>query len=453
MIAALRLHCPAKTLKVVIHFQINKMKTIIRLIVLLLISWPACAQTGWKVCNAPVFANRVDDLFMLDTQTGYAASGDGKIVKTTDGGNNWVTLAQDPTVYCRSVEFINTKKGFVGGFPVGGNNGTNIFRRTTDGGATWTDLTPLLNPKARFGICGLAAADSNTIYGSGNWYQDAAYIVKSVDGGNTWSFIDMSQYAASIIDMYFLNKDTGFATGRGKLPQQSGVILYTTDGGVTWTYKFQNNVNYEFCWKIQRLTSKIYFASLEDFGSVLPHILKSTDGGMTWALHQVAPNPYNIEGIGFIDSLNGWTGGDYGYSFKTTDGGNTWDTIHTLSPYMDRFFKVNDTTMFATGDRIWKYRGDGFIPAIPATRYAWMNCHPNPVRDNLDIDISVSVNTHIMLTVLDNNGSRVSVIDNTDKLKGSYQYHLNTSNLAPGMYYVILKTHEDKQVAKIIVDR
>jgi len=193
------------------------MKTTIRLIALLLISCSSYAQSGWKVCNAPVFGNRVDDIFMLDTHTGYAASGDGKIVKTTDGGENWFLLLQNPTVYCRSVEFINTQKGFVGGFPIGSNNGTGIFRRTTDGGATWTDLTPLLHPRARGGICGLAIPDANTIYGSGNWYDDSAYIIKSVDGGDTWSFIDMKQYAASIIDMYFLNKDTGFATGRGKL--------------------------------------------------------------------------------------------------------------------------------------------------------------------------------------------------------------------------------------------
>jgi len=428
------------------------MKTAIRLLALLLIASSSYAQTGWKVCNAPVFGNRVDDIFMLDAHTGYAASGDGKIVKTTDGGNNWMLIYQDPTVYHRSVEFINTQKGFVGGFPIGGNNGTGIFKRTTDGGATWTDLTPLLHPRARHGICGLAIPDANTIYGSGNWYDDSAYIVKSVDGGDTWSFIDMKQYAASIIDMYFLNKDTGFATGRGKLPQQSGVILYTTDGGATWTYKFQNYTNYEFCWKIQHLTSKIYFASLEDFGNVTPKILKSTDGGMTWNLRQVATTPYNIEGIGFIDSLHGWTGGDYNYSFKTTDGGFTWDTIH-ICPLMDRVFKVNDTMLFATGSQIWKYHGDGFIPAIPATRYAWMTCSPNPVKDNLTIAISTSVNTHVMLMVLDNNGNRVSLIDNTDKLKGSYQYHLDTRVLAAGMYYVVLKTHEDKRVVKVVVGR
>lgn len=425
------------------------MKTIMHCIALLVVSVTACAQAGWKQCNAPDFRNRVDDLFMLNATTGYAVSGDGKIVKTTDGGENW-TLMNYANIYCRSVEFINTEKGFVGGFSFSANMDTNILRRTTDGGLTWTDLSPLLHRRARRGICGLAVADANTIYGGGNWYGDSAYMVKSTDGGNTWSFIDMSSYATSIIDLYFINKDVGFATGKGKLPLASGIILYTTDGGATWTYKFQNNIPNEYCWKIQRLTSNIYFASLEDMGNVSPQILKSTDGGMTWSIQQVATAPYNIEGIGFINEKKGWTGGDAGFSFQSNDGGITWDTMH-LCPYMNRVFKVNDTMLFASGNAIYKYNTGGILIDNPVVRYAFMNCSPNPANEKLTIDIAITVQTRLLLMLLDNTGKRVEIVANEDKPNGSYRYTINTARLAPGMYYVALKTHEDKVVKKIIV--
>jgi photosystem II stability/assembly factor-like uncharacterized protein len=426
------------------------MKPAIHLIVFLTITCASYAQASWKICNAPNFGNRVDDIFMLNAQTGYAVCGDGKIVKTTNGGNNWVTVKQTTNIYCRSVEFINTEKGFVGGFPLSGNVDTNILRSTTDGGVTWTDLSPLLDPRAKKGICGLAVADANTIYGCGNWYQDMGYVIKSVDGGNTWSFIDMSVYASSIIDMHFINKDVGFVTGRGPLPLQSGVILYTINGGISWTYKFQGTTPSEYCWKIQRLTASLYFASLEDFGNIPPKILRSTNGGMTWAVQQVRTATYSIEGIGFIDAMKGWTGGETGFSFQSNDGGITWDTVH-ICPHMDRVFKVNDTLLFATGDRIWKYNTSGLLPAIPARHYAWMNCYPNPVKDDCNIDISVSLSTHVLLMLLDNIGKRLNIIVNVDKPKGSYQYKLKTDHLPPGMYYVVLKTHEDKVVTKIIV--
>jgi photosystem II stability/assembly factor-like uncharacterized protein len=426
------------------------MKTAIHVIILLIISATAYTQPGWKLCNSPMFGTRVDDLFMLNTQTGYAVCGDGKIVKTTDGGENWTTIQQTVNVYNRSVEFINTQKGFVGGFPKNGNTGVNILRRTSDGGATWTDLSQLLDPRARKGICGLAVADANTIYGGGNWFQDAGYIIKSVDGGNTWSFIDMSAYASSIIDMYFLNKDVGFVTGRGPLPLQTGIILYTTDGGKSWTNKFQNTVANEYCWKIQRLTSKIYFASLEDFGNVPPKILKSTDGGMTWNFNTVATSPYNIEGIGFIDEKKGWTGGDANFSFESNDGGFTWQKIN-VCPYMNRVFKVNDTLLFASGDKIYKYNTGGFLPTVPANHYASMSCSPNPANDNINISISLLVPTRAVLMILDNTGRRVAGIVNADKTTGSFQYKFNTAQLPAGIYYVALKTHEDKVVTKIVV--
>jgi len=428
------------------------MKTKLYLSICLICSFSSFAQNGWTVCNAPAFGSRVDDLFMVNTQTGYAVCGDGKIVKTTNGGDNWNLLLQNSSIYCRSVEFINTQKGFVGGFSGSGSVTTNILRRTTDGGATWTDLSPLLHPKARKGICGLAVADSNTIYGGGNWFQDSAYIVKSVDGGNTWSFIDMSSYASSIIDLNFTSKDTGFATGKSPLPQESGVILYTTDGGVSWTKKFENNVFNEYCWKIQRLTKLIYYASLEDLTNVPPKILKSIDGGMTWVVHQVSPVAYNIEGIGFIDPKKGWTGGDAGKSFETKDGGITWDSA-AFCPYMNRVFKVNDTMMFATGMQIWKYKGTGIYPVIPDQRFAWMNCYPNPVKDILTMEVSISVFTRILVMLLDESGRRIKTFDNADRPKGSYQYYLSTAGLPQGIYFVVLKTHEDKRIVKVMVSR
>lgn len=411
------------------------------------------AQHGWSVCNAPLFNNRVDDLFMADMQTGYAVSGDGQIVKTTDGGTNWLLLAQDDSVYCRSVEFTTAQKGFVGGFPVYATPTDNILRKTTDGGATWTDLTPLLAPYARNGICGLAAPDSNTIYGCGNWYQDTGYIVKSIDGGVTWSYIDMHQYATSLIDMHFLNKDTGFVTGTGPLPLETAVILYTTDGGATWTYKFQNTAASEYCWKIQRLSSLNYFASIENFGGQPPSILKSVDGGMNWTPIIVQIPAYNIEGVGFIDSLHGWTGGGFTYSFETQDGGQTWDTIHIIEVF-NRFFRVNDTLAFATGFEIWKYdpAPTGIHPEpAPSAVYSTLNVYPNPANEALTVHWSLAQPTRAMLTLYDAGGRPVRTIENAIKSKGEYQSQVNTAGLSAGSYLLVLKTHEDKQVVRVLV--
>jgi photosystem II stability/assembly factor-like uncharacterized protein len=423
--------------------------TILLIFSVFISSYAFTQNTGWNICNAPPFNSRVDDIFMVNTITGYAVSGSGMIVKTTNSGDNWTIITQDATVYCRSVEFINTQKGFVGGFPRAGNT-ANILRRTIDGGNTWTDLTASIHPRARKGICGLAIPDENTIYGGGNWFEDSAYIIKSTDGGNTWTFIDMMPYATSIIDLFFINKDTGFATGKGRAPLETAIILYTTDGGVSWTTKFINDIPSEYCWKIQRLTNRTWFASIEDLPRRSPKILRSDDGGMTWELHIADPAPYNVEGIGFINPKHGWMGGDNNYSFESTDGGVTWSRV-PICLSMNRVFKVNDSMLFASGSQIWKYNGDGIYPEVPPEQYASLLVHPNPVNDILTINAGVKVSTRLFIQLVDASGRMVKQIENADKLKGSYRYDVNTANLPPGTYYVVLKTHEDKLHSKIMV--
>lgn len=422
---------------------------------LVFISLISFAQGGWTLPNQPNWGNRVDDIFMVNTQIGYAVSGYGEIAKTTDGGDNWITINHDTAIYCRSVEFINTQKGFVGGFPQHAAT-TNLLRMTTDGGMSWTDLTSLLDPRARK-ICGLAIPDSNIIYGCGNFFQDSAYIVKSTDGGSTWSFIDMRTYASHLIDMYFLNKDTGFVTGSSPPPSFSGIILYTTDGGQSWTHQYQDTASgpWAWCWKIQHLTDQIYFASLQGTTPSGGRILKSTDGGMTWNIH-LTPSPIGgngIQGVGFLDSLRGWTGGGFNPMYESNDGGTTWDTT-SVCPTLNRIFKVNDTLLFASGWQVWKYSASATgiaYPAMQVPQFASVKCHPNPACENLNIDLELLKSTHAMIILLNEAGRRVKIIDNTYKSKGVYKYQLDTQNLPAGIYHVVLMTYEDNEAVKVVV--
>jgi photosystem II stability/assembly factor-like uncharacterized protein len=413
---------------------------------------------SWKICNTPAFGNRVDDIYMVNAQIGYAVCGDSKVAKTIDGGDNWTLLNQAGNgLYCRSVEFVNAQKGFVGGFYYngGGPNPSNVLRETLDGGATWADLTPIIDSAARYGICGLAAADSNTIYGCGNWYQTSAYIVKSSNGGSTWSYINMSSYATSLIDMHFISADTGFATGRGLAPLKSAIILYTTDGGATWTTKFQNTISNEYCWKIQRLTSSLYFASIEDLNSIATSkILKSTDGGMTWSVKQVSPTNDNMEGVGFINANKGWAGGG-SQTYESNDGGNTWSVIN-ICQGMNRVFKVNDSLLFASGSgKIWKYSSSPLgIKGVneKEIKYISLKCNPNPAKEKINITINLFRNTRAQLILYNEKGEEIKLIDNSDKPVGEYKYAISTNDMPSGVYYLILKTHEAKDMLKVIVN-
>src|ERR1700761_6494022 len=106
-------------------------KNLLFIVIFTVLSLSTLAQSGWKVCDAPHFSNRVDDIFIINNSTGYAVCGDGQIVKSIDSGNTWKTIFRDTNTYFRSVEFINEQKGFAGGFPIKGIY-KDIFLNTVD---------------------------------------------------------------------------------------------------------------------------------------------------------------------------------------------------------------------------------------------------------------------------------------------------------------------------------
>ena len=70
------------------------------------------------------------DLRFLTDQIGVGATSDGKIYRTTDGGNSW-SLVSDTNRAVRSFVFLDAKNGFAVG-------DGSLFLDTSDGGATWT---------------------------------------------------------------------------------------------------------------------------------------------------------------------------------------------------------------------------------------------------------------------------------------------------------------------------
>ena len=199
----------------------------------------------WSTLNIPS-AGRYDDVFFIDDKTGWAAGGNSyEIYNTTDGGNTW-SLQTNTGKYLRSIEFATPTLGFCGSLD-------SSFYKTTDGGKTWTDIAQTINPIPP-GICGLSAPTENVIYGCGIW-SSPAFVIKSADGGNTWQTFDLSAYASALVEIDFINTDTGYVCGMANPTKDGGIILYTENGGTTWTVKHKTNVWNDYIWKFQRLDS------------------------------------------------------------------------------------------------------------------------------------------------------------------------------------------------------
>ena len=85
------------------------------------------------------------DVSFADTNIGTAVGDFGTILRTTNGGIDWVPQTSGTMKTLYGVSFTDANNGTVG-FELGG---TGIILRTTDGGNNWIEQTSYSLRKAR----------------------------------------------------------------------------------------------------------------------------------------------------------------------------------------------------------------------------------------------------------------------------------------------------------------
>ncbi len=170
-----------------------------------------------------------------DRMTGYAAGQDwgGEvptlILRTQDGGQTW-EKATLPQVFgsVDKVYFSETGLGWSVGFDFG--NFHSLLLRSEDG-ITWVEQDHPSHEEA--GLFGITFPSEEVGYavGSYGWENPTPYLIKTTDGGTTWTELEPPMPQAMLSDVLFLDELYGIVIGTsGDL----GVILVTEDGGSRW---------------------------------------------------------------------------------------------------------------------------------------------------------------------------------------------------------------------------
>jgi photosystem II stability/assembly factor-like uncharacterized protein len=99
-----------------------------------------------------------------------------------------------------------------------------------------------------------------------------------------------------------------------------------------------------------------------------PTFAKTTDGGLTWVelplpVKVGAAGGFPAIGIGFVTDQVGWVSPEEPSlpTYRTRDGGKTWEVDPALKSPLNRFRFVDKNTAFAIGGSIWKLS----IPSAP----------------------------------------------------------------------------------------
>ncbi|MEA2273652.1 MAG: hypothetical protein QOI98_2360, partial [Solirubrobacteraceae bacterium] len=193
------------------------------------------------------------DLYFIDEDTGIAAIGAGVVFRTKDGGNTW-TLVANPPRAIRGVWFADPSNGFAVG-----DEGRVI--KTVNGGETWDGL-PL--PPTKDDLLSIRCADASTCLVTTRGGHE---LLRTTDGGAT--FTSISPATKKLGAAVYASQDRAVAVG------ESGTTVLSNDAGDTFG-PIGGALGGAFR-ALRASSPSVAYA----FG-VAGSLTRTTDGGRTW---------------------------------------------------------------------------------------------------------------------------------------------------------------------------
>ncbi|SFM99860.1 Por secretion system C-terminal sorting domain-containing protein [Chryseobacterium oleae] len=247
-----------------------------------------------------------------DANSAHVATYDGRIRKTVDGGNTWVTTVSDSSSSNNfySLVFPSQNVGYA-------NKGFGDMLKTIDGGLTWTTLNYNVYNKETYGM---QFFDENNGYTVG---KDGA-VYKTANGGASWQWISPNSIYSSdneynLNGLYFFDSQKAICVGN------NGRIIKTVNGGTNWT-------NYSPTYDI---INELHFVNPTHayFKTNMEEFFKTSDAGNSWQKVQYPPHESYSNGFRFVNENTGYSiGANQGQVYKTVNGGMSW-TQSTVIQY------------------------------------------------------------------------------------------------------------------------
>lgn len=276
----------------------------------------------WMPLNVGV-SPALNSVYFIDKMRGWIAADGGAAFRTEDGGATWQPLNTDTNNDLRDVYFETLMKGFIVG-----DAGTGLY--TEDGGDTWVSQS-----------IGNMSIKTVSAVGGRMWAVGGNGAGMRYGGNGEWASMTMNVPNSNgmpepIWEVEFVNENLGIAGA------EFGVVLKTNDGGDTWTpieprptFARINDVSW-----LNRNT----LVAVGEYGT----LIRSTDAGENWDIIWSHPDLFSVQ---FADEKNGWATGAAGTIYATSDGGASWQLQRIDAPFqLFGLAVVSDKKSFVVGD-------------------------------------------------------------------------------------------------------
>lgn len=300
------------------------------LLILLFLFIYESSFSQWIEAPTPSPQFNLFSFFFPSENTGFAVGYGNRMIKTTNGGNNWfnITIFSNTAENLNSVCFINENTGWM-------CSTNKILYHTTNSGLSWDSQLILTNTGNK-----ISFINSNT-----GWIVAQPYLYKTINGGINWSIISSGMGT----EYFFINENTGWMT---TYSGGSSTIHKSTNGGINWFSQYSTS-NFRVIYSIKFVNENTGWA-----GGYREHILKTTNGGIDWIQQRDENNSAGIYSMDFINDNTGWGVSDNGFSLYTTNGGSNWNQIALYAGRANIKF-INSKTGWIIGSKVYKTTSGG----------------------------------------------------------------------------------------------
>ena len=290
---------------------------------------------SWQLSNQIKNSKNTLDSTVIDrlefdpttSQTIFAGSSNNGLLKTDDSGQTWIQILSRITVRDFFIEPGDDQTIIV----AGSYNGNGKIIKTTDGGGSWQEIYNEASPGSSINAITIDPSIPNVLYA----LSSSGQLIKSTDGGINWFVVYDFKVAGTELKFNPLNSQLyALFLGTG--------LLTSADGGKTWNsltkqlsgQSFVSNTTYTGTQIRARAVGNYKDLALDPQSSSVMYlatgsgVYKTTDNGTTWNFLNVPLKTTSQSAIAVVSSNAGATAyvSFANTIFKTLDGGQSWQT-------------------------------------------------------------------------------------------------------------------------------